>query len=107
CMDNETLITSSENTSAKNKYVPVLLVVILLVILGGFYYYQTKKAANQNIMGAQTSAAKPLGIKRKMDPAMMKATTPVPLSDQQQQELTAGTSSATTDKIFTFTAGNF
>lgn len=106
-MDNESTSTTPQAIPTKNKYVPVMLVVILLVILGGFYYYQTKKAAKQNVMGTQTSAAKPSGMKRKMDSSMMKVTTPAPLTDQQQQELTAGTSSATIEKTFTFTAGNF
>lgn len=102
-MENETHTISSDTTSSKNKYVPLILVVILLVILGGFYYYQTQKTAKQNVMGSKITP----GIKRKMNPAMMKATTPVPLTAQQQQELTTGTSSATTNKTFTFTAGNF
>ncbi|HSW97282.1 MAG TPA: cupredoxin domain-containing protein [Candidatus Saccharimonadales bacterium] len=108
-MDNEKTIISSADTTSKNKYIPLLLIIILFVILGGFYLFQKNKSAKkQNVMGSETAANHPSGMpKRKMDPAMMKATTPVPLTDQQQEELTAGTSSATTDKIFTFTAGNF
>ncbi|HSW88487.1 MAG TPA: cupredoxin domain-containing protein [Candidatus Saccharimonadales bacterium] len=59
-------------------------------------------------MGSETSTGRLSGMpKRKMDPSMMKATTPAPLTTQQQQELITGTSSATTEKTFTFTAGNF
>lgn len=108
-MDNEQQLSSSESTAPKNKVMPLVLVVILFVVLGGFYFYQSQKN-KQNVMGAETSASanKTSGApKRKMNPAMMKATTPAELTDQQKQELDTGTSSAMTQKTFTFAAGNF
>jgi len=88
-----------------------IVIVILLIAVGGeyFYFYSQHKAASQAMM-APTANQKMMMKKggKGMPPGMsMTAVTPPPMSDQQTQQITAGTDKTSTKKTFNITAGNF
>lgn len=90
-----------------------IIVILLVVMAGGFFYLQ--KHAQSQVMGARTNMPMPSGMpqygkgggKPGMGGMMMAQVTPPALSDQQNQQITNGLSTTSTQKTFNITAGNF
>jgi plastocyanin len=87
----------------------IIIIVLLVVVAGEYFYFHNKQqsammAANHPAMNGQMMP--PGKGKDGINMAMM-AVKPPPLSDQQNQQLTEGTSKSTTQKTFNITAGNF
>lgn len=87
-----------------------IIVVLLLIMAGGFYYLHKK--AESPRMGTMMQGMRQMDSGKGMPPAgmrgmMMTQVTPPPLSDQQTQQLQEGKSTATTQKTFNITGGNF
>lgn len=97
----------TKSSSSKIHTTYIAIIVILLVGIAGCFYLLHKnserKEATQTLM--MQSGKAPIG--KGMGGMMMAAATPPPLSDQQTQQITAGTASATTQKTFNITGGNF
>lgn len=96
--------TSTTNSKLHAIYVSVI-VLLLVVIVGGAYYVHKKVDNDGREIPRMMGQNIPNGIP--MRGMNMTAVTPPPLSDQQKQQLTDGTATTTTQKIFNITAGNF
>ncbi|HVZ11544.1 MAG TPA: plastocyanin/azurin family copper-binding protein [Patescibacteria group bacterium] len=90
----------------------VIIVVLLLAAVGEYIYYhaKTSKMAS-DLNAAKTSKSKQIrmqdgNVMRMGGPGMQQVTPPAE-SDQQTQQVAAGTSTATKTKTFNITAGNF
>lgn len=87
-----------------------IIVLILLAMLASFYFYHKKiEKARVAMMASGVRQGYRLGNGKGMPPGgmMMLQLTPPPLSDQQTQQLTIGKSTATVQKTFNITGGNF
>lgn len=81
----------------------IIIVILVVVIIGGGYYFHTKAASmtrpGQQMMGK--------GGRPGMNGMGMTSVTPPTVSEQQQQQITAGTATTTKQKTFNITGGNF
>src|SRR5262249_34489750 len=87
----------------------IIIVLLLIVIAGGTYYFHRKMQSGRMVMGANVMM-RPGGQGGKGGPMggmMMTAGKPPAISDQQTQQITEGTATDTTKKLFNITGGNF
>jgi len=96
--------------SAHDTIYLTIIVILLIVIVGGFYFVHKKSEEilfRINAPMAQNRNNDNFGLPAKGMGMRMIPVTPPNLSDEQKQQLAAGTSSAATQKTFNITAGNF
>lgn len=105
---------ASQEPQSSNKVIPaVIIVVILLLAAGGFLYYQNNH--NKQVLSMQS--AKPATVRqapismhpgvRQGGPMNMQSQPAPTLTAQQQQQVSSGTSTASTQKTFDIDGGNF
>jgi len=90
----------------------VIYIIIILVLLGVIGYLHFHNASQQKVQAMMTAnrsamTGPMMPSKNGKGGMNMMAVTPPPLSDQQNQQLTEGTSKSATQKTFNITAGNF
>lgn len=97
----------------KSNQLHIIYIIIIVILIGGmvgeYYYFHHKAEAMAMAPGGGQKMAMMSGGKGMppMHGMSMIAVTPPPVSDQQTQQLTAGTSTSSTDKTFNITGGNF
>ena len=80
-----------------------IIIILILGLAGEFYYFHYKRPMRQNAMQAASTGQRPApGMRMAMAPQK-----PPTESDQQKQQITAGTDTANTEKTFNITGGNF
>ena len=101
--------TTSSNSKLHSTYIAII--VILFIVIGGCLYVLHQKSERLEFSGTTERGVlsqKQKGPGRKgMGGMMMAAVTPPALSDQQNQQITVGSSAATVQKTFNITGGNF
>lgn len=80
----------------RNKHLIIPIVVICILV--AFYVYQVSKSAFHQ------QSSSPASVK---EDTLTKAMTPPPLSNRQKQQLEEGKSTATNEKMFYITMGNY
>lgn len=79
-----------------------IIAFLVLAMAGEFFYFHQKLEKKTKITQVQQE-----GRSGRMPPMMMTPSTPPPLSDQQNQQLTLGLSTSIKQKTFNITGGNF
>lgn len=97
------------NTSKAVHIIYIAIIAVLLIGIAGVYYHYHTEVASLKTMSMKRP---PMGMGGghnggDMQGMSMTAATPAPLTAAQQQELTAGSSTATTQKTFDIDGGNF
>jgi plastocyanin len=90
----------------------VIIVILLIVIAGGLLYFNNKQQQSAMMANARPAMNGQMtppknGQGRGMNMGIMAPVTPPPVSDQQQQQLTAGADKSSTNKTFNITGGNY
>jgi len=96
----------SELPQTNNKKIPftkthfIVSISIVVLLIGVGMYYHQQKTAKHTVLSDTTTKQK------KADLNMLKQS-PAPLTNKQKKQLAEGTATATKDKVFYITAGNF
>ncbi|MCL4374794.1 cupredoxin domain-containing protein [Patescibacteria group bacterium] len=105
----------NKRTGSASTYL-LIIAVLVLGLIGEYYYFQGKlmrmTQATQEAVGSGKAGSSrgngETGTPARTTTGMaMAAVTPPALSDQQQQQIAAGTDKSTTEKTFNITGGNF
>lgn len=104
---------SEESPSRKRSSNTIIffVIVLLLVIAGGYYFFVQKKATIETTHQIVNASPTPSMVRHASDGRQMKTdmqkVSPAPLSDLQKEQLATQSSTATKEKTFNLTGGNF
>jgi len=113
-MESESSSSSTDHKqNSSGTVVAIIVVIIILIVLAaGFFWYHSRKVASQTAMmrsyGNMHTSGMPMKDNAKGHMKMNMTAQPTPtLSAQQNQELTSGTATDTTQKTFDIKGGDF